>query len=134
MNQYGEYKHKYNCRMSVQEILDKIIKPSYRAKYNDWENYAKSIDKFGLECIDTIYRSKGTRKIEVTEPIAENKTFTTMKNTFMNEAKVPLYLCPHSANPSPPPTNTSMAATRSPSPPPAPTSSSSRPSQRYHFR
>lgn len=38
--------------MSVAIILDKIIKPEYRSKFNNWESYAKSIDIFGLECIN----------------------------------------------------------------------------------
>lgn len=38
--------------MSVETILDKIIKPEYRAKLNNWESYAKPIDIFGLECIN----------------------------------------------------------------------------------
>lgn len=38
--------------MSVSAILDKIIKPEFRAKFNNWETYAKPIDIFGLECIN----------------------------------------------------------------------------------
>lgn len=38
--------------MSVSAILDKIIKPEFRTKFNNWEAYAKPIDIFGLECIN----------------------------------------------------------------------------------
>lgn len=38
--------------MSTEQILDKIIKPEYRSKFSNWQNYAKQIDLFGLECIN----------------------------------------------------------------------------------
>lgn len=38
--------------MSVSAILDKIIKPEHRTKLNTWEDYAKTIDIFGLDCIN----------------------------------------------------------------------------------
>ena len=51
--------------MSVSAILDKIIKPEHRAKLNNWEDYAKTNDIFGLNCINEIYNTKGTKKLKL---------------------------------------------------------------------
>lgn len=84
--------------MSVSTILDKIIKPEFRSKFNDWEHYAKMIDKFGLECINEIYNSKGTKKLKINQPTIEVKNMSGTNSSFFGETQSPLYKLFYAAN------------------------------------
>jgi len=52
----------------TEKILDKIIKPEYRSRLNDWTNYIKESEVIGLEIIDQIYSSKGNRHVNIVLP------------------------------------------------------------------
>jgi len=52
----------------TEKILDKIIKPEYRSKLNDWVNYIKDSEVLGLEIIDQIYSTKGNRHVTILLP------------------------------------------------------------------
>ena len=67
--------------MSVSAILDKIIKPEFRAKFNNWDVYAKPIDFFGLDCINEIYNTKGTKRLKLSQPIDVQKEMTITKDS-----------------------------------------------------
>lgn len=55
--------------MNISEILDKIIKPEYRSRYDNWSRYANSQDLLGLDLIQQIYANKGNKKLRVKLPI-----------------------------------------------------------------
>lgn len=68
--------------MSISGILDKIIKPEFRSKFNNWESYAKPIDLFGLDCLNEIYNSKGTRKLKTQGPEHSKLDMQVTKSSF----------------------------------------------------
>lgn len=77
--------------MSVETILDKIIKPEYRAKLSNWESYAKPIDLFGLECINEIYNTKGAKRLRTNEPVYPQQQMLNTKSSFFGETDAKMY-------------------------------------------
>ena len=75
----------YNFFMDNTQILDKIIKPEFRERYNDWEHYAKRNEILGLECIGKIYSVKGNKKIRVSLP-SEKQMYDTHESFMRHKS------------------------------------------------
>lgn len=72
--------------MSVSSTLDKIIKPEYRSRFKDWQQYASKEDILGLDCISEIYASKGNRTIRISLPI-EKQMYDTQDSLMKRKHK-----------------------------------------------
>lgn len=76
--------------MLVEGILDKIIKPEFRTKFKDWEQYAKPIDLFGLNAINDIFNNKGTKKLKVKQLVVQAPEMSATKSSFLGETQTSL--------------------------------------------
>lgn len=72
--------------MNIAEILDKIIKPEYRNRYDNWSRYANSQDLLGLDLIQQIYANKGNKKLHVKLPI-EKQMYDTHESLMKKKTK-----------------------------------------------
>ncbi len=121
----------------TEKILDKIIKPEYRSKLEDWVNYIKESEVLGLQIIEQIYSSKGNRHVSILLP--KEKILYETHQSIMNRKNDISYLWNElgwrkprrssAASSSPLPTS-STTATPSPNPRSS-TSSSSKLCRRY---
>ena len=51
-----------------QDILEKIVRPEYKAQLRDWWKYANEKERIGLEVVGEIYATKGKKAVHVQLP------------------------------------------------------------------